>query len=37
VIDDKVGNVLAKALLEDKIKRGEKITINPENFEIEKL
>jgi ATP-dependent Clp protease ATP-binding subunit ClpC len=37
VIDNKVGNVLAKALLEDKIKRGEKITINPENFEIEKL
>jgi len=37
VIDEKVGNVLAKALLEDKIKRGEKITINPETFEIEKL
>jgi ATP-dependent Clp protease ATP-binding subunit ClpC len=37
VIDDKVGNVLARAFLEDKIKRGEKITINPENFEIEKI
>jgi len=37
VIDDTVGNALAKALLEDKIKRGDRIEINPENFEIKKI
>jgi len=37
VIDDKVGNVLAKALLEDKIKRGDRVEIDPETFEVKKL
>ena len=34
VIQDKVENAVAQALLSDKIKKGDKIEINPENFEI---
>lgn len=34
VIQDKVGNVLAQALLSDKVKRGDRIKINSENFEL---
>jgi ATP-dependent Clp protease ATP-binding subunit ClpC len=34
VIQDKVENAIAEALLSDKIKKGDKIEINPENFEI---
>ena len=34
VIQDKLGNVLAKALLDNKIKEGDKIEIDPETFEI---
>jgi len=36
VVQDKVGNVLAKAILEAKIKRGDRITLSP-NFQIVKL
>jgi len=36
VLQDKVENVLATALLSDQIQRGESITIDPENFEIVK-
>jgi ATP-dependent Clp protease ATP-binding subunit ClpC len=34
VIQDKVGNVLAKAILTGEIKRGNRIEIDPQNFEI---
>jgi ATP-dependent Clp protease ATP-binding subunit ClpA len=34
VIQDKVENVVASALLSDQIKKGDKIEINPETFEI---
>ncbi len=34
VIQDKLGNVLAKALLNNQIKQGDKIEIDPETFEI---
>ncbi len=34
VIQDKLGNVLAKALLSNQIKQGDKIEIDPETFEI---
>ncbi len=34
VIQDKAGNVLAQALLSDKIERGDQIEIEPENFEL---
>jgi len=34
VVQDKVENVVATALLSDKIKKGDKIQINPETFEI---
>jgi ATP-dependent Clp protease ATP-binding subunit ClpA len=34
VIQDKVGNVLARALLSNKVKKGDSIKINPENFEL---
>jgi ATP-dependent Clp protease ATP-binding subunit ClpC len=34
VIQDKVGNVLAKAILSGEIKRGMKIEVDPQNFEI---
>jgi ATP-dependent Clp protease ATP-binding subunit ClpC len=34
VIQEKVGNVLAKAILSGRIKRGMRIEINPQNFEI---
>ena len=34
VVQDKVENVVASALLSDKIKKGDKIQINSENFEI---
>ena len=34
VIQDKVEDVVASALLSDKIKKGDKIEINPETFEI---
>ena len=34
VIQDKVENSVAEALLSDKIKKGDKIQINPENFEV---
>jgi len=34
VIQDKVENVVAEALLSDKIKKGDKIEINPETFEL---
>jgi ATP-dependent Clp protease ATP-binding subunit ClpA len=37
VIQEKVGNPLAKAILAGKIKKGEKITVEPENFEIQKI
>jgi len=32
VIQDKVGNVLAQAILSDRLKRGERIEIDPESF-----
>lgn len=34
VIQDKVENIVAGALLSDKIKKGDKFEINPENFEL---
>lgn len=34
VIQDNIENVVASALLADKIKKGDKIEINPENFEL---
>ncbi len=34
VIQDKVGNALAKALLSNKVKKGDTIKINPETFEL---
>jgi ATP-dependent Clp protease ATP-binding subunit ClpC len=34
VIQEKVGNTLAKAILSEKIKKGMKIEIDPQNFEI---
>jgi ATP-dependent Clp protease ATP-binding subunit ClpA len=34
VVQDKVENVVAGALLSDKIKKGDRIQISPENFEI---
>ncbi|MCX6721528.1 MAG: ATP-dependent Clp protease ATP-binding subunit, partial [Candidatus Staskawiczbacteria bacterium] len=34
VVQDKVENVIAQALLSDRIKKGDKIEINPETFEI---
>ncbi|HQK63618.1 MAG TPA: ATP-dependent Clp protease ATP-binding subunit [Candidatus Staskawiczbacteria bacterium] len=34
VIQDNVENVVAQALLSDKIKKGDKIEINPDNFEL---
>ena len=34
VIQDKVENAVAQALLSDRIKKGDRIEINPENFEI---
>jgi ATP-dependent Clp protease ATP-binding subunit ClpC len=34
VIQEKVGNVLARAILAEEIKRGNKIEIDPQNFEI---
>ena len=34
VVQDKVEGVVATALLEDKIKKGDKIQINPETFEV---
>ena len=33
-IQDKIENVVAEALLSDKIKKGDKIELNPETFEI---
>ncbi len=35
-IQDNIGDVLASAILEEKVKRGESFTINPEDFSIEK-
>ena len=35
VIQDKVENVLAKAILSNKLKRGDKVKILPENFELQ--
>lgn len=37
VVQDKVENQVAQALLSDKIIRGDKIEINPDNFEVIKL
>lgn len=37
IIQDKVENEIAQALLSDKITKGDKIEINPENFEIVKI
>jgi ATP-dependent Clp protease ATP-binding subunit ClpA len=34
VVQDKVENVIAEALISEKIKKGDKIEINPESFEI---
>ncbi len=34
VIQDRVGNALARALLSNKVKKGDSIKINPENFEL---
>ena len=34
VIQEKVGNVLAKAILSERIKRGMRIEIDPQNFEV---
>jgi len=34
VIQDKVENVIAEALISEKIKKTDKIEINPENFEL---
>ncbi|MFH1181160.1 MAG: ATP-dependent Clp protease ATP-binding subunit [bacterium] len=34
VIQDKIGNVLAKAILSNQIKRGSKVEIDPETFQI---
>jgi ATP-dependent Clp protease ATP-binding subunit ClpA len=34
VIQDKVENVVAQALISDKIQKGDKIEIDPETFEI---
>jgi ATP-dependent Clp protease ATP-binding subunit ClpA len=34
VVQDKVENTVASALLSDKIKKGDKFEINPENFEL---
>jgi len=34
VIQDKVENSVAQALLSDKIKKGDKIEIDPETFEV---
>ncbi len=36
VIQDKVENVLASALLAEEVKRGDRVEINPETFEIKK-
>ena len=35
VIQEKVENILASALLSNKIKRGDKVSINPKTFELE--
>ena len=37
VLQDKVENALAVALLSDAIKRGDRITVNPETFEVVKI
>jgi ATP-dependent Clp protease ATP-binding subunit ClpA len=34
VIQDRIGNVLAKAILSDQLKRGQRIEINPDDFTI---
>ena len=34
VIQDKLGNVLAEAILSDKLKRGYKVEIEPEEFKL---
>ncbi len=34
VIQDKIGNNLAQALLSDKVKRGDKVEINPDKFDL---
>jgi len=34
VIQDKVENVLAKAILSGEIKRGDRVEINPDNFSL---
>ena len=34
VVQDKVESAIARALLEDKIKKGDKVQINPETFEV---
>jgi len=34
VIQDKIENVLAEAILSDKLKRGDRLEIDPENFEL---
>jgi ATP-dependent Clp protease ATP-binding subunit ClpC len=34
VIQDKIGNVLASAILANKIKKGDKVEIDPQNFEL---
>jgi len=36
-MQDKVENPVAEALLSDKIKKGDKIEINPETFEVIKI
>ncbi len=37
IIQDKIGNTLAEALLRGNIKRGERISIDPENFKVVKI
>jgi ATP-dependent Clp protease ATP-binding subunit ClpA len=34
VIQDKIGNVLAKAILSEEIKRGNRVEIDPEEFKL---
>jgi len=34
VIQDKIENVLAEAILADEIKKGEKVTVEPKNFKL---
>ena len=37
VIQDNVENAIAQALLSEKIKKGDKIEVGPENFEVSVL